>query len=214
MKISRLMKYGVPAIMLLMTLVISNSIRAQQTSQTSISGIVRDQNGDAVSSAEVSLVHSQAVLKTTLTGADGKFVLDNIKPGSYAIRVTRSGFGQYSSVVQVTPGDKRELSVELEINPLSEEVSVTAEAGQVSDARGLAQPVNVIDEREILERGTEVVAQEVDEEQGVNLQRTSPSLSAVFVRGLTGRNVAVYVDGVRYTTSAQRGGVRTIFSLI
>src|SRR4029450_8593017 len=43
---------------------------------------------------------------------------------------------------------------------------------------------------------------------------TSPSLSAVFVRGLTGRNVAVYVDGVRYTTSAQRGGVGTFFSLI
>jgi hemoglobin/transferrin/lactoferrin receptor protein len=72
----------------------------------------------------------------------------------------------------------------------------------------------LIDEREILERATEVVAQVVDEEAGVNLQRTSPSLSAVFVRGLTGRNVAVYVDGVRYTTSAQRGGVGTFFSLI
>ena len=72
----------------------------------------------------------------------------------------------------------------------------------------------MVNEREILERGTEVVAQVVDEEQGVNLQRTSPSLSAVFVRGLTGRNVAVYVDGVRYTTSAQRGGVGTFFSLI
>ena len=59
-----------------------------------------------------------------------------------------------------------------------------------------------------------MVAQVVDEEPGVNLQRTSPSLSAVFVRGLTGRNVAVYVDGVRYTTSAQRGGVGTFFSLI
>ena len=58
------------------------------------------------------------------------------------------------------------------------------------------------------------MAQVVNEEQGVNLQRTSPSLSAVFVRGLTGRNVAVYVDGVRYTTSAQRGGVGTFFSLI
>ena len=214
MKIGRVMKFAVPAIVLLLTSVVSNSISAQKASQASISGIVRDQNGDAVSGAEVSLVHSQAVLKTTLTGADGKFVLDNVKPGSYAIRVTRSGFGQYSSVVQVTPGDKKELSVELEINPLSEEVAVTAEAGQVSDARSLAQPVNVINEREILERGTEVVAQVVDEEQGVNLQRTSPSLSAVFVRGLTGRNVAVYVDGVRYTTSVQRGGVGTFFSLI
>jgi hemoglobin/transferrin/lactoferrin receptor protein len=162
----------------------------------------------------VLLVHSLGVRHTTLTGADGKFIFDNVAPGTYAINVARSGFGQYSSAVQVTPGEKKELSVELEINPLSEEVTVTAEAGQVSDARGLAQPVNVMNELEILERGTEVVAQVVDEEPGVNLQRTSPSLSAVFVRGLTGRNVAVYVDGVRYSTSSQRGGVGTFFSLI
>jgi len=114
----------------------------------------------------------------------------------------------------VSSGKKKELKVVLEINPLSEEVIVSAEAGQVSNARTLAQPVNIINDQEILERGTEVVAQVVAEEQGVNLQRTSPSLSAVFVRGLTGRNVAVYVDGVRYTTSAQRGGVGTFFSLI
>jgi hemoglobin/transferrin/lactoferrin receptor protein len=159
-------------------------------------------------------VHSQVILRTAQTDADGKFSLDNVAPGRYAIIVTRSGFGQYSSVVQVTRGDAKELDVELEVNPLSEEVTVTAEAGQVSDARSLAQPINIISEREISDRATEVVAQVADEEQGVNLQRTSPSLSAVFVRGLTGRNVAVYVDGVRYTTSAQRGGVGTFFSLI
>ena len=198
---------------LLLTVVVSVTVVAQ-SSTGSVSGTVKDAAGAAVGGEEVLLVHSQAVVRTTLTGADGRFVFDNIAPGTYAINVVHSGFGQYSSVVKVTSGDKKELSLELEVNPLSEEVTVTAEAGQVSDARALAQPVNVINEREILERGTEVVAQVVDEEQGVNLQRTSPSLSAVFVRGLTGRNVAVYVDGVRYTTSAQRGGVGTFFSLI
>jgi len=200
-------------IAILLTVVLSVTVVAQ-SSTGSVSGTVKDAAGAAVSGAEVLLVHSQAVVRTALTGADGKFIFDNVAPGTYAINVAHSGFGQYSSVVQVTSGDKKELSLELEVNPLSEEVTVTAEAGQVSDARALAQAVNVINEREILERGTEVVAQVVDEEQGVNLQRTSPSLSAVFVRGLTGRNVAVYVDGVRYTTSAQRGGVGTFFSLI
>jgi hemoglobin/transferrin/lactoferrin receptor protein len=195
-------------------LVILSVTLVAQSSTGSISGTVRDVAGAAVGGAEVSLVHSQAVLRTTVTNADGKFNLDNVAPGSYAILVSHPGFGKYSDAVQVSSGDKKELNVELEVNPLSEQVTVTAEAGQVSDARGLAQPVNVINEGEILERGTEVVAQVVDEEQGVNLQRTSPSLSAVFVRGLTGRNVAVYVDGVRYTTSAQRGGVGTFFSLI
>jgi hemoglobin/transferrin/lactoferrin receptor protein len=185
-----------------------------QSESGSISGTVKDAAGSAVSGASVSLVRAHTILRTTQTGTDGKFILDGVAPGSYAVIVTGSGFGSFSSAVRVLSGDKKELSVELEVNPLNEEVIVSAEAGQVSNARTLAQPVNLITEQEILERGTEVVAQVVDEEQGVNLQRTSPSLSAVFVRGLTGRNVAVYVDGVRYTTSAQRGGVGTFFSLI
>ncbi len=198
---------------ILLTAVLSVTGVAQSTTG-SISGTVKDAAGAVIDGAEVSLVHAQSVLRTTLTSSDGKFTINDVSPGSYAVIVRRSGFGRFSTAVQVKRGDKKDLDVALEVNPLSEEVTVTAEAGLVSDARALAQPVNVITEKEILDRGTEVVAQVVDEEPGVNLQRTSPSLSAVFVRGLTGRNVAVYVDGVRYTTSAQRGGVGTFFSLI
>src|SRR6185295_14350140 len=211
MKTSRTIQTALTAFVL--TALLSLTVLAQ-SENGSISGTVKDSAGAAVSGASVSLVRAHAVLRTTTTGADGKFILDGVAPGSYAVIVTGSGFGSFSSAVQVSPGDKEELNVELAVNPLNEEVIVSAEAGQVSNARTLAQPVNLITEQEILERGTEVVAQVVDEEQGVNLQRTSPSLSAVFVRGLTGRNVAVYLDGVRYTTSAQRGGVGTFFSLI
>jgi hemoglobin/transferrin/lactoferrin receptor protein len=210
----RISKTAATTLSLMIAIACLSVAMVAQSATATVSGTVRDTAGAAVSGADVSLVRSQAVLRTMITGPDGEFTFDNVPAGTYAVNVAHSGFGRYSSVVQVSAGDKKELSVELEVNPLSEEVTVTAEAGQVSDARKLAQPVNVIDDREILERGTEVVAQVVDEEQGVNLQRTSPSLSAVFVRGLTGRNVAVYVDGVRYTTSAQRGGVGTFFSLI
>ena len=210
-KIPRLASLIIVFAVVLMTGV---DLRASQNPGGSISGTVKDSAGAAIEGAEVSLVHVQSVLRTTVTGSDGKFTLDNVAPGSYAVIVRKSGFGRFSTAFQLKAGDKRELNVELEINPLSEEVTVTAEAGLVSEARTLAQPVNVITEQEISDRAAEVVAQVVDEEQGVNLQRTSPSLSAVFVRGLTGRNVAVYVDGVRYTTSAQRGGVGTFFSLI
>ncbi len=199
--------------MVLLFMVCSMSLAAQSLAG-SVRGTLKDAAGAAVSGAEISLVHSQGMRRTALSGPDGKFVFENVGPGSYGITITRAGFGTHTTAVQLNADERKELNINLEINPLSEEVTVTAEAGQVSSARTLAQPVNIIDEHEILDRGTEVVAQVVDEEQGVNLQRTSPSLSAVFVRGLTGRNVAVYVDGVRYTTSVQRGGVGTFFSLI
>ena len=191
------------------------SARQSQAPRGSISGVVKDTSGAVVADTEVSLVSAhQAVLSRARTDAEGRFKFTDVPSGSYAVSVFRADFGRQRVAVQVSGGGEVGVSVVLQPTQLSEQVSVTAEAGQVADARNSAQPINVIREEEIIERAPEVVAQVVDEEQGVNLQRTSPSLSAVFVRGLTGRNVAVYVDGVRYTTSAQRGGVGTFFSLI
>lgn len=189
-------------------------VRAQ-SSRGNISGVVRDSSGAVVSEAEVSIINAQqAVLSRIKTDSQGRFHFNDIPLGSYVILVTRADFNHQREAVQLTSPGTRDMTITLEINPLSEEVTVTAEAGLVSDARSVSQAINVIDQKEVLDRAPEVVAQVVDEEPGVNLQRTAPSLSAVFVRGLTGRNVAVYVDGVRYTTSAQRGGVGTFFSLI
>ncbi len=63
-------------------------------------------------------------------------------------------------------------------------------------------------------RAKAVLAQAASEEVGLHLQRTSPTMGGIFVRGLTGTKVNVYVDGVRYTTSAQRGGVSTFFNMV
>ena len=186
-----------------------------QGSQGKITGTVKDPDGAVVSGANVSLLHTnRAVLGAAVSDAEGRFTLDNIEPGDYQLNVERNGFVQHRSAVRVTQADTQNVSVVLQLTPIAEQVTITAEAGLVTDTRKVDTQVNIINERAILERAAEVVAQVVDEEPGVNLQRTSPSLSAVFVRGLTGRNVAVYIDGVRYTTSAQRGGVGTFFSLI
>src|SRR5688572_20946655 len=202
------------SICLAFVLVISFAAQSQESGGR-ITGAVKDNDGAFVSGVSVSLLlPNQAVSRATVTDAEGKFTFDRIAPGSYQVVVERSGFTTYREAVQITPGDTKQVPVVLEVNPVAASVTITAEAGQIASTRDIATQVNVIDEQKILERAPEVVAQVVDEEPGVNLQRTSPSLSAVFVRGLTGRNVAVFVDGVRYTTSAQRGGVGTFFSLI
>ena len=202
------------SICLAFVLVISFAAQSQESGGR-ITGAVKDNDGAFVSGVSVSLLlPNQAVSRATVTDAEGKFAFDRIAPGSYQVVVERSGFMTYREAVQITPGDTKQLAIDLEVNPIAAAVTITAEAGQIASTRDVDTAVNVINERKLLERAPEVVAQVVDEEPGVNLQRTSPSLSAVFVRGLTGRNVAVFVDGVRYTTSAQRGGVGTFFSLI
>ncbi|HEX6184065.1 MAG TPA: TonB-dependent receptor [Pyrinomonadaceae bacterium] len=188
---------------------------ARQGTQGVVEGTVTDSAGGALARARVYLMDArQALAAAGETDGEGRFRLERVAPGTYFLRISRKDFTTRRVPVEVSAGQTATLAVTLEVETLAEQVTVTAEAGQVADARSTAQPVNVIPEERIIERAPEVVAQVVDEEHGVNLQRTSPSLSAVFVRGLTGRNVGVYVDGVRYTTSAQRGGVGTFFSLI
>ncbi|HRH45354.1 MAG TPA: TonB-dependent receptor, partial [Pyrinomonadaceae bacterium] len=77
----------------------------------------------------------------------------------------------------------------------------------------IPQAINLIGEKQILERANPILAQAAQEEAGINVQRTSPTMGGIFIRGLVGTKVNVYVDGVRYTTSAQRGGVSTFFNL-
>jgi outer membrane receptor protein involved in Fe transport len=188
---------------------------ARQSSQGVVEGAVTDAAGGALAGARVYLFDArQAMAAAGETNAEGRFSFESVAPGTYVLRVAHKDFANRRVPVEVSAGQASTLDVKLEVEALALQVTVTAEAGQVADARNTAQPVNVVTEEEIIQRAPEVIAQAVDEEQGVNLQRTSPSLSAVFVRGLTGRNVGVYVDGVRYTTSAQRGGVGTFFSLI
>ena len=207
-------KVGIAILKSLLTCVVSFAAYGQEP-EIKITGSVKDPDGAVVSSADVSLLTAnRAVVGATVTDADGKFTLNNIAPGDYQLNIQANGFVRHRSAVRVTQGNPVEVAIVLELTPLHEQVTITAEAGLVTDTRKVETQVNIVNERKILERAPEVVAQVVDEEPGVNLQRTSPSLSAVFVRGLTGRNVAVYVDGVRYTTSAQRGGVGTFFSLI
>ncbi|HLL75207.1 MAG TPA: TonB-dependent receptor, partial [Pyrinomonadaceae bacterium] len=185
---------------------------ARQDSRGAITGAVRDAGGDAVAGAKVWLVTSQqAQIRSAETDSEGRFQFSNINPGSYELRVERTGFDTRRAPVMVAAGATTEAAVVLEVAGVAEEITVTAETGLATDKDRVAQQINVIPERSIQQRATAVLAQVADEEVGVSMQRTSPTVGAVLVRGLT--EVGVYVDGVRYTQSTQRGGINTFFNL-
>lgn len=158
---------------------------------------------------------SQGVTATTATDADGRFRFADVSAGTYEVLVDKEGFDEVRVAVRVGESNRaaESLRLVLGVRGLAEQVTISAETGRAIDKDETAQAVNVIGEERIRERANSVLAQVADEEAGIALQRTSPTIGAIYVRGLTGKNVATYVDGVRFTTSAQRGGINTFFNL-
>jgi len=176
-----------------------------------IRGRVLDPGGGAVAGAHLFLLApNQAVLASCTAGPDGDFTLSVARKGSYTVLISNPGF--LSQLVPVADSEA-EIELRLSIVPVPSSVVVTGEIGLAGTTRDSGQSVNTISHGQIEQRFATVLVDIFKEEPGIDVQRTVPSMGGVAVRGLLGKNVAVYRDGVRYTTSAQRGGVSTFFNL-
>ena len=180
-----------------------------------VTGVVKDPSGGVVADATVTvLTAEQTAVATTQTDAQGRFTLQVPSAGRYLLIAKKVSLGESRLPLTVGSHGSASLEVTLQVNALREDVTVTASPNLVEDVRRVGQPVNIIDSEDIATRITTVVAQAVEGETGVSLQQTSPTMAGVFVRGLTGNKVNVFIDGVRYSHGAQRGGVNTFLDLI
>ena len=181
-----------------------------------VSGTVRDATGAAVPNAEIVLLTpTMTTITTTRSDGQGAFSFEAPSAGSFLLLVRAPAFSEARQALNIVAGKPTPpIAVVLEVGALSEDVTVSAARERVEDVWIAGQPVNVINAQEISERVKTVVAQAVEGESGVALQRTSPTMAGVFIRGLTGNKVNVFVDGIRYSNGAQRGGVNTFLDLI
>jgi outer membrane receptor protein involved in Fe transport len=210
-KITRTFLFIVSLTLVMMFFSTANLAQAQ-TGQ-GLTGKILDTTESPIKKATVSLINSgQVVTAKTETDEEGKFSFSNVPAGNYLLEAYQTNFGTQRFVAQISDNSK-ELVLKMELNPFSDNVTVTAETGQANDSGIIPQQVNIISEEALSQRATGVLAQVADEEEGIFLQRTSPTIGSIYVRGLTGRYVSVFVDGVRYTTGSQRGGINTFFNL-
>lgn len=180
-----------------------------------VSGVVRDASGAVISDATVSLLTAQqSVIGSARTDAQGQFTIADVPAGSYLLVIAARDFADHRQAVSVNSNSAAQVEITIEPRPLNEQVTVTANPGAVDSVDLVSQQVNVIGEKHIEERAKAITAQVANEEVGVHLQRTSPTIAGIFVRGLTGNKVNLFVDGVRYSTAAMRGGVNSFLDLI
>lgn len=178
-----------------------------------VKGQVKFITGEPARDVELALVNSrQLLIERTTSDNDGTFQFPSVLRGSYAIVAQMHNIPEQRFALQVDTDVEIELI--LELSPLEERVTVTADSGRVGDRDRISQQVNIIGTEQLQLRTKAVLAEIAEEEVGLKLQRTSPTIGSIYVRGLTGKNVNVYIDGVRFTNSAQRGGINTFFNTL
>ena len=189
--------------------------RKESSAAGDVTGTVKDASGGVLVGAQVTVLTPQrAVVAVTITDQSGKFSFAGLADGQYVLNVKYPSLKEKQVIVTVAGGNAAAQDIQLETVTLGQDVTVTANPGAAGELNKQGQPVNIISAEDIMNRSKTVFAQAFENEVGLTLQRTSPGMAGVFVRGLTGGKVNVFIDGVRFTNGAQRGGVNTFLDLI
>lgn len=106
------------------------SLWGQAVNSAEISGVVTDSSGAAVPNATVTATQTDTQLtRTTLTGANGAYVLPNLPVGPYTLEAAASGFATYvQKGLLLSVGATVSIPVTLPVGSVKQEVQVTANA--------------------------------------------------------------------------------------
>ena len=103
-----------------------------QTGTSSISGTVKDAQGNVAVGATVTLSNPETNFnRTQVTNDEGNFSFLGIPPDTYALEVTASGFKKaVLKDVQALVAKPTEINVQIEVGSVSESVTVSAEGSE------------------------------------------------------------------------------------
>ncbi|HZC21933.1 MAG TPA: carboxypeptidase-like regulatory domain-containing protein, partial [Candidatus Binatia bacterium] len=123
-------RYKLLGLLTLLCFILSFTLPAiSQSTYGSISGVVSDSSGAAVTGATVTLTNSSTGEKRTETsGADGHYTFVNLFQGQYRIDIEKSGFKHFAhpTVVVQVQQDTR-VDAALTVGQVSETIEVTSE---------------------------------------------------------------------------------------
>jgi len=104
----------------------------------SLTGVVKDPSGAVVPNAKAQLTdEDKGFTYATITDSEGRYVLRNLPPGRYSLKLTAAGMRPYSQTgMTMTVGQNAEVNVDFEIQGTAEKVDVegTATLLQTQDA--------------------------------------------------------------------------------
>jgi vitamin B12 transporter len=195
MKIRLLLFFVLPAVLL----GISFSAQAQNiSSDAHLSGTLLDSSGAGVPNVHVT-AHLEgdknAQLWKASSSTDGAYSL-SLPQGRYHVSFECSSFVARDFIIDLTANQQRQLDLHLELEPLSSNVIVTAQA-EPTLAEQTTAPASVITKEEIDQRQFVGLADALAFSPGIAIGRTGPEggTASIFLNGGNSNFTKVLVDG-------------------
>lgn len=192
---------------LYLCLLFLGSLSSATATSWTLNGLVVDPTDTPIAGALITVLNAQGTnVQETVTDSGGSFVISGLVPASYALRVQAAHFAtQHLPVVYETAGTQT-LRIKMELAGINSEVTVTASRGNVETPITASQVVTLQDRNFLVQKPLTTVGNALDSSPGVMVQETTHGQSSPFMRGLTGYQTLLLIDGVRFNTSIFRSG--------
>ena len=112
----------------LLAIVILSSAAYAQTGRATVKGVVKDQQGNVVAGATITLANADKNFSRTQTSTEnGAYIFTSIPPGTYKIEVEAAGFKKVAIAdVQALVDTTIEVDAALEVGAVTETVNITS----------------------------------------------------------------------------------------
>lgn len=142
----------------------------------------------------------------TLTNATGEFLFKDIPSGSYRLKISLIGFKSYDQALKLGRDDIfLEISLENSVNLLPE-VQVVSASRRQTPALALPHSLSVLIQPSRSENIPRSTPEALNVIPGIFVQKTNHGGGSPFIRGLTGNQTLIMIDGIRMNNSTFRYG--------
>src|SRR5579872_3575386 len=102
----------------------------------SLSGHVIDPQQAAIPNARITATEKDTGAKfSTVSNADGTYVLPFLPPGPYLVSAEAPGFKRFTNTsIRITTNEREQVDIQLEVGSIDQSVTITAEASLLETA--------------------------------------------------------------------------------
>ena len=180
---------------------------ATATAADRITGTIMDPQDAPIAGAMVTILNSQrTALQETLSDANGSFTFEGLGQGTYALRIKSPHFETRHLQISPEMTGRDRLEIKMELAGTSSEITVTTARGNVENALTAGQLVTVKGRDLIAQLPMPTIGNALETSPGIMVQQTSYGQSSPHMRGLTGYQTLLLLDGIRFNTCIFRSG--------